>query len=102
MRTGRKADAALEAAALMVDAVNKLTGLVTEINESQGSLIQSVGELTGHMELVLVVEGLALRTLVELCDRSDQTDLLLDLKVKLGMVNEAAEAAAAREGGPDL
>ena len=92
----------MAAAALLMDAVDKLTGVVTEINERQESLIQSVGHLTGHMELALVVEGLTLDTLVELCDRSDQTDLLLDLNVKLGMVNEAMEAAAARKGGPDL
>ena len=102
MRAGRKADAALEAASLLIDAVNKLTGMVGDINERQESLIQSVGHLTGHMELALVVEGSVLRTLVELCDRSDQTDLLHDLKIRLGMVNEAMEAAAARKGGPDL
>jgi len=102
MRAGRKADAAMAAASLLIDAVDKLTGVVTEINERQESLIQSVGSLTGVMELALTVEGVSLKTLVEVCDQLDRKDLLVKLRDHLEMVNEATEAASAWEGGPDL
>ena len=102
MRAGRKAQAAMEATALMVDAVSKLTGLVTDLNDRQVSLTNSVGSLAGHFEIALIVEGVILNTLVELCDQADRTDLLEKIKESLAMVEEAMAAASHREGGPDL
>lgn len=116
----REAQAALATSALMIEAVDKLTGLVTglneeqerfakqiigvmtDLNERQGSLVETVGSLTGFMELALIVEGVSLRTLVEVCDQLDRTDLLVKLRDHLEMVNEATADASARRGGPDL
>ena len=102
MRAGRKADAALKAAELLIDAVNKLTGAVTDLNERHGSLVMTVGSLAGQFEMALVVERVTLDTLIELCKEHDRTDLLVRIRDSLQMVQEAMDTAEAREGGPDL
>ncbi len=98
----KKAQAALESTALMIDAVDKLTGLVGDLHERQGFLVNSVGSLVGQVEMVIVVEGVILNILVELCDGAGRTDLLLKIRESLEMVEEAQDAASQREGGPDL
>ena len=98
----KEARSALEAAALMIDAVDKLTGLVGDLNERHGLLVNSVGSLGGQVEMVIVIEGVILNTLVELADTAGRTDLLLKIRDSLEMVEEAQDAASRREGGPDL
>jgi len=101
-RARQEARAALESTALMIDAVDKLTVLVADLNERHGILVQSVGSLAGQLEMVIIVEGVILNTLVELCDQADRVDLLKKIQDSLDMVTEAMGHAAAREGGPDL
>ena len=98
MRARREATAALESAALMIDAVDKLTGAVTDLNERHGSLVMTVGSLTGQFELALDIEKVILDTLIELC--KDRPDLLMNLSGTLQMVSEAQAVVSDR--GPDL
>ena len=102
MRAGRKAQAALESAALMIDAVDKLTGAVEDLNERHGSLVMTVGSLAGQFEMALAIERVTLDTLIELCREHDRTDLLVRIRDSLQMVQEAMDTAEVREGGPDL
>ena len=98
----KEARSALESTALMIDAVGKLAGLVGDLNERQERIIETIGAMSGHIELMLVIEGTALHTLVELCAEADRTDLLVKLKDRLEMVNMAQDLAVKRKGGPDL